>query len=156
MHALRAVRLYCDDRCILEYVPEHSSFTLNAEVNPAVVSAVRTALESYPADVFSTQTAVEWKYNATSYSIAPPSLCVGNTCFDGRSLAAIGPDTNALAIALSWHNARSGGLGTALKHTIGRLGETRPTELHFPSIEPFESALNILDRITDVTGETEF
>ncbi|XVH31968.1 hypothetical protein ACNS7O_01950 [Haloferacaceae archaeon DSL9] len=81
---------------------------------------------------------------------------MGNARFDGRSLAAIEPDTNALAIALSRYDARSGVLGTALTHTIGRLGETRPTELHFPSVESFEAALNILDRITDVTGETEF
>ncbi|WP_312911063.1 hypothetical protein [Natronosalvus caseinilyticus] len=152
VHALRSIRLFHDGRCCLEYVPEHTSFTLDEDANPAVISAVRTALEAHPAGVFSTEPLVEWEHGETSYRIAPPSLCVGNTCFGVRMLAGIEPDRDRRVIALSWHEPSAGVLGRVLEKLIGLLGEPRPNELRFSSLESFESARDVLERITGVTG----
>ncbi|MFC7213886.1 hypothetical protein ACFQO4_07310 [Saliphagus sp. GCM10025334] len=119
VHALRSIRLFHDGRCCLEYVPEHTSFTLDEDANPAVISAVRTVLEAHPAGVFSTEPFVEWKDGETSYPIAPPSLCVGNTCSGVQMLAGIEPDRDRRVIALSWYEPSAGVLGSMVGGILG-------------------------------------
>ncbi|MFC7231933.1 hypothetical protein ACFQMM_21915 [Saliphagus sp. GCM10025308] len=152
VHALRSIRLSRDGRCCLEYVPEHTSLTLDEDANPAVISVVRAALEPHPAGVFSTESLVEWEHGETSYRIAPPSLCIGNTYFGVRMLARIEPDRDQRVIALSWHEPSAGVPGRVLEKTIGLIGEPRPHELRFSSLESFESARDVLERITDITA----
>ncbi|UTF54433.1 hypothetical protein [Natronosalvus rutilus] len=152
VHALRSIRLFHDGRCCLEYVPEHTSFTLDEDANPAVISAIRAALEPHPAGVFSTESFVEWEHGETSYRIAPPSLCIGNTCFGVQMLAGMEPDCDRCVIALSWHEPSADVLGNVLEKTIGLIGEPRPDELRFSSLESFESVRDVLERITGVTG----
>lgn len=139
------------DRCF-EYVPEHGSVTLAEHASEGIVDAVRDAIEDDPAAVLPREPLVEWEYEGTTYSVSPPSLCVGSTCYHLRRLAGIDADPDALAIDLRWYDAGGGTLGRAVDWVVERIGARRPETLRFESVDDFESAREALDRVVAATG----
>lgn len=152
VYGIRSVRLSADGSRCLEYVPEHRSFTIEADAADGLDATIRDTLADEPAGLLECRPLAEWEYEGTKYSVDPPWLCVGATCSRLSGLETIDSDSESRRIGLSWYESDRGRVGRAIGWIAEQVGMSKPTVLSFDSRESFESAQAALEEVVAITG----
>ncbi|WP_256296708.1 hypothetical protein [Haloarchaeobius salinus] len=134
-----------DGRRLLHYVPDHTTFEVDATAAEGVVDAVSRAVADEPAGLLPTAVLADWYADGTRYELAPPSLCVdGATCFGLGALDRVAFDDAARTVRLTWAT------GDGLLATAGELlGPNRPERFEFDSPNRYADVADAFETVAD-------
>ncbi|MFD1647411.1 hypothetical protein [Haloarchaeobius litoreus] len=137
-----------DGRQLLHYVPDHTTFTVDATAAEGVVDSVSCAVADEHAGLLPAGTLAAWDADGTHYELTPPSLCVdGSTCFGLGALDGIAFDDGGRAIRLTWAT------GDGLLATVGTLlGPNRPERFEFDSPNRYADVAGAFETVADALG----
>ena len=137
-----------DGRLLLHYVPDHTTFEVDATAAEGVVDAVSRAVADEPASLLPETVLADWDVDGTQYELAPPSLCVdGATCFGLGALDRVAFDDADRTIRLTW------AAGDGLLATAGELlGPNRPRRFEFDSANRYVHVAEAFETVADALG----
>ena len=140
-----------DEGPVLHYVPDHNVFEVDVTASSDIEERIESVTEKKSACLLPKTALAEWKSGGTTYAIAPPSLCIDNSCFQLSKLQDTSINEDDLSVSLSWSATNQRGAGL-IEQMFGFLGSNRPSVIEFQDRETFESVVEAFSMIENKCG----